>query len=174
MMNQNKFGEIVFNDIDINDTLLSGVSIDDLVNIRIDQSIDLKKLQVLFPDTSSITTWKSPQTDNISVQEFDRQNQSQWFMPEKYQNLDLPQHILGLCSNDAELQRVGEELLLFQERDMFDILKFMVYLVDHMRENNIVWGIGRGSSVASFVLYLIGVHRINSIYYDLDVQEFLR
>ena len=32
-----------------------------------------------------------------------------------------------------------------------------------MRENNIVWGVGRGSPVASYVLFLIGVHRINSI-----------
>jgi len=50
----------------------------------------------------------------------------------------------------------------------------MKYLVDLMRENNIVWGVGRGSSVSSFVLFLIGIHRINSIYYDLDVEEFLK
>jgi hypothetical protein len=28
--------------------------------------------------------------------------------------------------------------------------------------------------VASYVLYLLGVHRIDSMYYDLDVGEFLR
>jgi len=43
-----------------------------------------------------------------------------------------------------------------------------------MRENGIVWGVGRGASVASYVLYLIGVHRINSIQYGLDWREFLR
>jgi DNA polymerase III alpha subunit len=50
----------------------------------------------------------------------------------------------------------------------------MKYLVDLMREHNIVWGVGRGSSVSSFVLFLIGIHRINSIYYGLDVEEFLK
>jgi DNA polymerase III alpha subunit len=50
----------------------------------------------------------------------------------------------------------------------------MCYLVDFMRENKIVWGVGRGSSVASYVLYLIGVHKIDSIQYDLDWTEFLR
>ena len=60
------------------------------------------------------------------------------------------------------------------DRDMTDLLRYMVYLVDFMRENNIVWGVGRGSSVASYVLYLIGVHKINSIRYNLDWREFLR
>jgi len=57
---------------------------------------------------------------------------------------------------------------------MHNLLRYMIYLVDFMRENNIVWGVGRGSSVASYVLYLIGVHRINSIQYGLDWHEFLR
>jgi DNA polymerase III alpha subunit len=79
-----------------------------------------------------------------------------------------------MCNTDAELQRVGTELLLYQERNMFDLLRFLVYIVDVMREQDIVWGVGRGSSVASYVLYLIGVHKIDSLYYDLDIAEFLR
>jgi DNA polymerase III alpha subunit len=81
---------------------------------------------------------------------------------------------LELCVTDAELQRVGEELLLYQERDLFDLLRYMKYLVDVMRTNHVIWGVGRGSSVASYVLYLLGVHRINSMFYDLDLREFLR
>jgi len=79
-----------------------------------------------------------------------------------------------LCSSDAELQRVGQELMLFQERNMFNLLRYLKYLVDTMRTHNIVWGVGRGSSVSSFVLFLIGVHRINSLYYDLSIDEFLK
>jgi len=37
-----------------------------------------------------------------------------------------------------------------------------------------IWGVGRGSSVASYVLYLLDVHRIDSMFYDLDPSEFLR
>jgi len=43
-----------------------------------------------------------------------------------------------------------------------------------MIANRVIWGVGRGSSVASFVLYKLGVHRINSLHYNLDVGEFLR
>ena len=95
-------------------------------------------------------------------------------MPEKYKSLDIAKYILNLCKTDRELQRVGMELLLFQERNMFDLLRFLVYIVDVMREHDIVWGVGRGSSVASYVLYLIGIHKIDSIFYDLDIEEFLR
>ena len=73
-----------------------------------------------------------------------------------------------------EMARVCEELHEYEKRGMFNLLKFLVYLVDIMRENNIVWGVGRGSSVASYVLYLIGIHKINSIQYGLDWHEFMR
>ena len=73
-----------------------------------------------------------------------------------------------------EWQRVEEELLAFEKHNMINLLRYMIYLVDFMRKNNIVWGVGRGSSVASYVLYLIGVHRINSIQFDLDWKEFIR
>jgi DNA polymerase III alpha subunit len=69
---------------------------------------------------------------------------------------------------------VGQELLLYQERGLFDLLRYLKYLVDVMRGNHVIWGVGRGSSVASYVLYLLGVHRIDSMFYDLDVREFLR
>ena len=69
---------------------------------------------------------------------------------------------------------IEEELLEFEKHNMINLLRYMIYLVDFMRKNNIVWGVGRGSSVASYVLYLIGVHRINSIQFDLDWKEFIR
>jgi len=65
-------------------------------------------------------------------------------------------------------------LILFQERGLFPLLRYLKYLVDTMRANNVVWGVGRGSSIASFVLFLLGVHRINSLYYDLSIDEFLK
>ena len=54
------------------------------------------------------------------------------------------------------------------------LLCYLKYLVDTMREHNIVWGVGRGSSVASYCLYLLGVHKINSIKFELDIKEFLK
>jgi hypothetical protein len=111
---------------------------------------------------------------DLSITDFDSACQSDWFIPDDYKTLDIAKYILDLCQTDEELQRVGHELLLFQERDMFPLLQYLKYLVDIMRDNKIVWGVGRGSSVSSYVLFLLGVHRINSLYYDLSIDEFLK
>ena len=99
--------------------------------------------------------------------------QKVWFIPEEYKNLNITDYILKLSPIENH-PRCIEELEEFRKRDMLPLLQYMVYLVNFMRENDIVWGVGRGSSVASYVLYIIGVHRINSIYYELDWREFLR
>ena len=95
-------------------------------------------------------------------------------MPDEYKNMDIAKYLLDLCHTQDQLQRVGKELLLYQDRNLMDLLRYLKYLVDTMRANNIIWGVGRGSSVSSYVLYLLGVHRVDSMYYDLNVEEFLR
>lgn len=110
----------------------------------------------------------------LSIEDFDNNNQLNWYMPIEYKEMDIAKFVLDQCTNEAELQRAGEELILFQERNMFVLLQYLKYLVDTMRKNNVVWGVGRGSSVASFVLFLLGVHRINSLYYDLSIDEFIK
>jgi DNA polymerase III alpha subunit len=110
----------------------------------------------------------------LPVAKWDQHQQQNWHMPEEYKQLDIAEYVIGLCTSQEELQRVGTELLMFQQRDLFDLLRYLKYLVDVMRENQLIWGVGRGSSTASYVLYLLGVHRIDSMYYDLDPEEFLR
>lgn len=111
---------------------------------------------------------------DVPVEEFDQMQQGNWRMPQMYKDFDIAKFLLDQCKTQEELQRVGEELLLYVDRDLIDLLKYLKYFVDTMRMNNVVWGLGRGSSVASYVLYLIGVHKINSMYYDLDIREFLK
>jgi DNA polymerase III alpha subunit len=111
---------------------------------------------------------------DVDQKTFDGVCQGEWFMPDEYKNLEIHSWLLQQCKTTEEHNRVTEELAAYGSRGMNNLLRYMKYLVDFMRENNIVWGVGRGSSVASYVLYLIGVHKINSIQYDLDWREFLR
>jgi DNA polymerase III alpha subunit len=115
-----------------------------------------------------------PLPSGYDINIFHQTKQRSWNMPKEYLDMDIAKWVLDQCKTQEELQRVGEELLLYQERDLFFLLRQLKYIVDVWRENNIVWGVGRGSSVASYVLYLIGTHKINSIYYDLDIREFLK
>jgi DNA polymerase III alpha subunit len=72
------------------------------------------------------------------------------------------------------IKRVDYELNLYEERGLFDVLSLLVYIINTFQDNNIVWGPGRGSSTSSYVLYLIGVHDVDSVLYDLDIHDFLR
>jgi DNA polymerase III alpha subunit len=110
----------------------------------------------------------------VPLEDFDAHNQEQWIMPQKYKDFDISKWLLEQCQNEEELQRVAKELLMYQDRNLIVLLQFMKYFVDTMRKHNVVWGVGRGSSVSSYVLFLIGVHKINSLYFDLEIEEFLK
>ena len=111
---------------------------------------------------------------------YNKENETNWYMPEYYKDLSLELVLadrleqLGYSYNSLQWKRVQDEYAEFEARGLESLLKYMIYLVDVMRENNIVWGVGRGSSVASYVLYLIGVHKIDSVKYNLDFKEFFK
>lgn len=173
-MKTNKFGEIVLNSDDLCDLLMQGRDIVNTAHVTVDPDLDLAHLIHVLQDPAQLVTWTFPEQSDIAVPDFDAVRQRRWFMPDSYKDMDIAAYVLSLCSTPAQLQRCGQELLLFQERGLFDLLRYLKYLVDVMRDNHVIWGVGRGSSVASYVLYLMGVHRVDSLYYDLDPHEFLR
>ena len=95
-------------------------------------------------------------------------------MPDEYRTYDIVDYLYSQCRTVEQKDRVTDELRLFAQHNMIMLLKYLKYLVDTMRTNSIVWGVGRGSSVASYCLYLLGVHKIDSIKYKLDIHEFLK
>lgn len=170
-MRTDQYGQLIFNDSDIIDLVLRGHDILKIKNMRVDESVDLESAASVIECMPEFLRYEKL---SIDTAHFDHLQQNNWHMPDEYKELDIAAHILDLCKTQEELQRVGEELLLYQERDLFNLLKYLKYLVDVMKANNVIWGVGRGSSVSSYVLYLLEVHRINSMYYDLDINEFLR
>lgn len=115
-----------------------------------------------------------PEDLSITVDEYDLINQELWFMPDSCYNFDIENWLYEKCVSDSELLRVNQELELYKKHNLIILLNYLKFLVDTLRANNIVWGVGRGSSICSFVLYLIGINRINPIKYDLDINEFLK
>lgn len=171
-MNIDKFGQQIFSSADILNLYLRGHDLAVMQRMQVDHTVDLESAAMILDNVPTFIRYN--ELADQSVEEFDHRCQNTWYMPEQYRNMDIAEHVLSLCATEAELQRCGQELMLFQERYLFDLLRYLVYLVDIMRKNQLIWGVGRGSSVASFVLYKLGVHRIDSLYYELDPEEFLR
>jgi hypothetical protein len=168
-MKIDQYGQMIFDEQDLVNQIMQGNR--ELDGYRVDPLVQLNQAVALLEHMPELVQHVD---QNISVEEFDRVSQQNWHMPQSYQTLDIAELVLGLCDNDSELQRCGQELLLYQARDLFDLLRYLKYLVDVMNDNNVIWGVGRGSSVASYVLYKLGVHKIDSLHYDLDPTEFLR
>lgn len=173
-MKTNKFGEIVFDEQDLCDLVMQGREPWLMTGVTVSHEIDIENMIHVVEDPEQLITWTFSTDESQTIPDYDALRQREWFMPNDYKIMDIAEHVLGLCQDQAQLQRAGQELLMFQERGLFDLLRYLKYLVDVMRENQVIWGVGRGSSVASYVLYLLGVHRIDSMYYDLDPAEFLR
>jgi len=161
-----KFGNPVFQEQDIFNMLYKG-QLEYLDQIFAEPT---EEIRALFKNLGIVPK----QVDSYEDQKFfDEANRCSWFIPEDYCP-DLIAGLYSMCETQEQTDRVSEELEAFIKHGMLDLLFVLKYIVDTLRQNNIVWGVGRGSSVASYVLYLIGVHKIDSIKYNLDWQEFLR
>jgi DNA polymerase III alpha subunit len=171
-MKTNQYSETIYSEEDLCNFVMQGHNLTEFKNLLVDNTVDIETAVLMLEDVPTFIRYNESNLE--TVDEFDHRCQNNWHMPDKYKHLDIAEHVLALCKTKEDLQRAGQELLLFQERDLFNLLRYLVYLVDTMRENCVIWGVGRGSAVSSYVLYLLGVHRINSLFYDLDPEEFLR
>ena len=184
LMKTDKLGIPRFSNRDLVDMIYSG-NIDKCHIVLCDSSDDIDKFNTAMEEQGMSPLQKYIPLD-VDEKTFDGVCQSEWFMPDEYKEINPNKWLEAKCMEKLQINdpvalrdtqewiRVTDELTEYMSRGMYPLLQYMIYLVDFMRENNIVWGVGRGSSVASYVLYLIGVHRIDSIQFGLDWKEFLR
>jgi len=172
-MQTDKYGQVILDETEIFAGLYSGklINLDDFFtdNIELVQQLT-RSLKANYDQVPPVKQYIDP---NQTVEEFDKAQQSHWFMSEEYKNFDIEEYLVNQCPEE-NYDRLVKELELFRQHNMIGLLKYIKYLVDTMREHKIVWGVGRGSSVASYALYLIGVHKIDSVKYGLDINEFLK
>lgn len=172
LMKTDNFGIPRFTNRDLVDMIYEG-HIEKCHAVLCDPSEDVDKFNK-HADQNGQPKLKKYTPVDLDINKFDEICQSDWFMPDNYKRLDVEKYVKDKCTTSEEISRIEQELVEYKSRNMYDLLRYMIYLVDFMRANNIVWGVGRGSSVASYVLYLIGIHKVNSIQYGLDYREFLR
>jgi hypothetical protein len=170
-MKTDPYGQIIYNESDLVDMIMRDATIQSLNGMLVEPGVTLETASAYLDQVPKLVEYAF--TD-MTVEEFDVMKQNSWHMPDEYKHMDIAEYILSLCDSDAKLQRCGEELLLFQERNLFDLLRYLKYLVDTLRDNRMIWGVGRGVKWPVTCVYLLGVHRIDSMFYDLDAREFLR
>jgi len=153
------------------DLLLEGKSIDSII---IDNKYERGLFNTQVEQVVNTECHINSPTNDVSLDEYHSRNINTWFIPDKYKKLDVYAYLISLCNEQTEIDRVNLEYTMYKERKLVNVLRFFIYLIDHLRNNKIIWGVGRGSSVASYILFLIGTHKIDSLKFNLDITEFLK
>ena len=102
----------------------------------------------------------------------------EWDIPQNYKEIDLADYAekrlakLGLSDDDRYTARIHNELREIKTRKLENLFRCLIYVVDVFHKNNTVWGVGRGSSCASLALFLIGLHLVDPIKYNIGMHEF--
>ena len=168
-MRLDKFSNPIFDQQDIFKILYQGRD-DVLAELIVDCDNEITRLEAI----SEIKFQKyNIESEMVSIEDFDSELQSDWFMPDEFKELDIEDWLMSVCPTE-NLQRLTEELNEYRSRNMINLLRWLRYFVELCEKEEIVWGVGRGSSVASYVLFLIGIHMVDPIKYNLDWREFLR
>ena len=165
-----ELNEVVVNENDLVEGLLQGKSANSIITKDTDKIDTYNHFCSLYQIDNTID-YETPAESNDKYSYKDIEN---WHMPQEYKQLDIQTYLLNKTRDYAQKQRVELEYAEFESRNMIPMLKFLVYMVSELKRQNILWGVGRGSSVSSYILYLIGVHKVDSLKYDLDYKEFLR
>ena len=171
-MKINTYGQAILSSDNLRELVLQGKNISHL-NVIFDEEIELfqKYQQDLLNET--ITFLDAPE-EILDFDSFHQKCADEWIFPKTYQHIDVKNWLLDKCKTQVEIDRVNEEYALYEERDLIMLLRLFIYIIDYFRKNNYVWGVGRGSAVSSFCLYLIGVHRVDPIKYNLNIRDFLK
>lgn len=171
-MKTNKYGQAILESDNLRELLLQGKNISHL-NVIFDQDIELFQQYQgeLLPET---ITFLGEPDESLTFDEFHQKCADDWIFPSLYQQIDVKKWLLDKCKTQDEIDRVNAEYVLYEERDLIMLLRLFIFIIDYLRKNDLVWGVGRGSSTSSYVLFLIGTHFVDSIKYNLDIKDFLK
>ena len=107
-----------------------------------------------------------------------------WQLPDSYKNLDVQERVFDeffkrLSSlkytqeqEDIAVRRLADEVNEVETRGMMDFMRTIVYVLDTFRTKDIVWGVGRGSSCACYILFVLGLHVVDCVRYEVPMNEF--
>lgn len=171
-MKVNMYGQAILSSDQLRELLLQGKNIGHLNVVRDDDILLYDKFQDSL--LKQKTVFLDAPEEVLSFDDFHTLKSDEWIFPTEYQQIDVYAWLIDKCKTQEEIARVNEEYELYKERDLIMLLRLFIFLVDYMRKNKFIWGVGRGSSVSSYILYLIGVHKVDSLKYNFDIKDYLK
>lgn len=108
----------------------------------------------------------------------------EWQLPDSYKNLDVQERVFdeffkrlpslkySAEQEDIAVRRLADEVNEVETRGMMDFMRTIVYVLDTFRSKDIVWGVGRGSSCACYILFVLGLHVVDCVRYEVPMNEF--
>lgn len=130
------------------------------------------KVQDSF-DTDAYHTWKGVSVGERAIDGPAPSPQQDFSEGQVESLLDkLATHRRDDTSEAAHFQRIEKEIDYFERIGAVGFLLNLDNLIQEFQKADVIWGVGRGSSCASYLLYLLRVHDINPIKYDIPFSEF--
>ena len=171
-MQVNMYGQAILSGDNLRNLLLQGKNIGHLNVVRDDEVALYEKYQDIL--LTQHTVFLDAPIEDLSFDDFHLQKADEWIFPIEYQQIDVHAWLLDKCSTQEQIDRVNEEYSMYKERELIMLLRLFIFLVDYFRKNKFIWGVGRGSSVSSYILFLIGIHRVDSLKFNFDIKDYLK
>lgn len=167
-----EYGRVILDKAGVLELIYKGIDMADVFVEKCPEIIKFNENCLAFDKPERALDFAEPLSE--TPEEFHTKRAAEWEIPQEYLDIDLFEFFSNRIQTEEQINRVGLELELFEKHGISNVLRLFIYLVDEFRKNNILWGVGRGSSVASYCLFLIGIHRVDSLLYGLDIKEFIR
>lgn len=145
--------------------MIAGVPLEKIQSIEINEELKQFNLR----SDIEISIFNEDQEINIDLS---------WLIPAEYLQLDLHTFFVDKLINiPRHLQeraevRILNELAEVKNRDFELGLKTIIYVVDELKRQQVIWGVGRGSSCASYLLFLLGLHCVDCLKFNIHYSEF--
>lgn len=150
--------------------------------VRLLTNVDVKYVDYITPDIEQFNSHAAVH-DQLNVKTHSRPLSKSWNLPPPYDTLDVSEYLIqrhieltdgmSLQEISGRDKRLSEELAIYGKKQLFDVLRTIIFIINTLSSTDTPWGVGRGSSVSSYVLYVIGVHDVDSYHYNLPLDDFL-
>lgn len=128
----------------------------------------------------------SPPSERIHIKHSLKNIEAEWNIPDEYKQLDVLSYAREKLDALNELESYSESEYLdrlerlvieykeFKRLKLLPLLRTLIYVINTFERDGVVWGPGRGSSVSSYLLFVIGVHDVDSVFFELEISDFMK